>query len=466
MYIIMHISPDIIRIGFRNCYKHVNVALFEREITQMTERSELHCHTKMSKMTAVADVRELIRKAKKMGMPAIAITDNESVQAFPEAFHEWWNLMSDLDDDDDGVKVLFGVEVGLVDDVDAIVINERNQSIEGEYVVFDLETTGLSPVKDRIIEIGAVKIKDGKITDTFSRFVNPHIHIPERITELTGINDEMVSKVGRIEQVFPEFIDFCQNSVLVAHNSKFDISFIKENIQRQGQNVDFTVVDTLNLSRLLLDNAKGFSLSKIATTLDIPVGNLHRAVDDSELTAKVFLSFLERLNNKGIRNLRELNAMTKGNSNLIKRLFAHRAIVIATSLEGMKNLFELISISNLSYSEPFPKIPRSVLDEHRNGLIIGSCARKGDVSRAIFENQREDDIKKLMCFYDFVEVEPVNNYIYRLGQSSRSDYISEEDVKDRIKRIVKMGKEVSVPVIASTDVHYVNKTDIETFRVL
>lgn len=433
---------------------------------QMNARSELHCHTKMSEMTGIADVRQLIRTAKEMGMPAIAITDNETVQAFPDAFYEWWHVESENDDVNDGIKVFLGAEVGLVDDVDAIVINEKNQKIEGEYVVFDLETTGLSPVKDRIIEIGAVRLKDGKITDTFSCFVNPDIHIPEMITEITGINDEMVSEAGRIEQVLPEFVDFCQNAVLVAHNSKFVISFIRENMQRQGQNVDFTVIDTLNLSRLLLDSSKGFTLSTIADTLAIPVGNLHRAVDDSELTAKVFLSLLERLNDKGIRNLRELNAMTKGNSNLIKRLFTHREIVIATSLEGMKNLYELISISNLSYSEPFPRIPRSVLDEHRNGLIIGSCAKNGDVSRAALENQREDDIKELMGFYDFVEVEPVDNYAFLIEQLPPDHDLTKEQVKESIKKIVKLGKESSVPIIASSDVHYIKEEDIDAFRIL
>ena len=298
----------------------------------MKERSELHCHTKMSEMSGLADVRKLILKAKKMGMPAIAITDNDTVQAFPEAFREWRRAMRESGDREDSIKVLFGIEASMVDDLDAVIVNDKGQSFETDFVVIDTETTGLSPVFDKIIEIGAVRVSSGKIVDTFSSLINPGIHIPATISELTGISDEMVANSDCIEIVLPKFMEFCQGAVLVAHNAPFDIEFIRENLKRIGMSEDFTVVDSLNLSRMLLKDNKRHTLRDVAKALNIPIVNLHRALDDADLTTRVFLRFLDMMKEQGITTLQETKEYSVRNYVMIKGMIDHKIIIIPKTI--------------------------------------------------------------------------------------------------------------------------------------
>ncbi len=432
----------------------------KRRGRNMNERSELHCHTKMSEMSGLADVRELIQKAKEMGMPAIAITDNDTVQAFPEAFREWWR-----DDHDDSVKVLFGVEASMVDDQDAVVMNDKGQSFDSDFVVIDTETTGLSPVSDKIIEIGAVRISGGKIVDVFSTFVNPGIHIPEMITELTGISDEMIDDSDSIEVVLPKLMEFCHDAVLVTHNAPFDMAFVRENLKHISTSEDFTIIDTLNLARMLLD-IKRHTLSEVAEYLKIPVTNLHRAADDAELTARVFLRLIDILEKQSITTLQEAADYSVKNFAMTRHMISHKVIVIPTSLEGMRDLYNIISEVNILSFDSYLKIPKSMLVEKREGLCIGCCAQRGEVSQAIFDNQSDEYIRKIIGFYDFLEVEPVDNYIWVLSQSPKIENLTADQVKENIKRVVKIGEEEAVPVVASSNVYYVNKDDIDAFKVL
>lgn len=430
----------------------------------MIERTELHCHTKMSQMEGLADVRELIEKAKKMGMPAIAITDHDTVQAFPDAF-AWWEVLSEKGDEDDGIKVILGIEASMVNDLDAVVMNDKGNSLDSDFVVVDIETTGFSPVSDKIIEVAAVKICGGMIVDTFSSFVNPGIHIPEMITELTGISDEMVADSDSIECVLPKLMEFCQDAVFVAHNAPFDIGFIRENLKHIGMSEDFTILDTLNLSRMLLD-IKRHLLSEVAAYLDIAVVNPHRAIEDANTTAKVFLRLIDILKEQGMSTLQEVAEHSVKNYVMTRKMISNRVIIIPTSLEGMRDLYDIISQINHESFDRYLKIPKSLLVEKREGLIIGCCSQLGEVCHAVLDNQSDDVIKKIIDFYDFVEVEPVNNYIWTLSQSPRIEEVSEEHVKECISRTVRLGKEESVPVVASANVYYVDKKDIDAFKVL
>ena len=433
----------------------------------MKNRVELHCHTKMTEMEGVADVYELIRKAREMGMPAIAITDQYTVQAFPEAYHAWKMIDREHEGDKhDPFKVLYGLEAYMVDDQDAVVKGENGQFIDTDYVVVDLETTGFSSAKDRIIEVGAVRISDGKITERFSSFVNPGMEIPEQIVKITGISNEMVAGADPIEVVLPKLMDFCNKAILVAHNAKFDASFIRENMKKLGIGGDFTTIDTLNLSRILLKDLKRHSLREVATALKIPIGNLHRASDDAELTAEIFLHFLEMVKMRKIDTWHELNEHAKKNYHMTRRIPGRKIIIIATSGDGIKNLYELISEVSLESFDYYLKIPKSLLEEKRNGLIIGSCAQGGHVSDAVFNDDSDDNIRELVKFYDFVEVEPVNNYIYELGRAPKRDDISAEEIQEKLKRLIRLCEEEGVPAIASANVYYVEKSDIEAFKVL
>ena len=432
----------------------------------MNNRAELHCHTKMSEMEGLTDVGELIRKAQKMKMPAIAITDYGNVQAFPEAYEAWIRASAECDEDENPVKVLYGLETYIVNDLDIIVLNDKGQSIYTDYVVFDLETTGFSAVSDRIIEIGAVKISNGQVTDSFSCFVNPEIQIPDKIVDLTGITNEMVSNAETINVVLPRFLDFCNNTVLVAHNAPFDLSFVRENMKKMGLKEDFTVVDTLHLCRLFLKDVKRRSLGNVAAALGIPIHNLHRAVDDAQLTSKIFLRFIDLMKEQNISLLSELSVRSRMNYSMTRTMAGYKTTIIATDTEGVKNLFDLISEVSFDSFDSFLKIPKSLLAAKREGLIIGSCAQGGEVSNAVFWNPQEESVRNIARFYDYVEIEPVNNYIYELGHSPRRDDRTQDQVKETIKKIIQICNKESVPVVASANVYYLEKSDVEAFKVL
>ncbi len=418
------------------------------------KRVELHCHTKMSDMDGVSNAKDIIQCAMEWGHKAIAITDHGNVQAFPEAFHA-------IKKDDD-FKIIYGVEAYLVDDLKGIVTNQKGQSLENSYVVFDLETTGFSPQKNKIIEIGAVKIENGRITERFSRFVNPNIPIPFRIEELTGIRDDMVVNEPLIDEILPEFVSFCKGCILVAHNADFDISFIKKNCEDLGIAFHPTFIDTVALSRVLLPSLNRFKLDTIAKALNIALNNHHRAVDDANCTADIFLHFLEMLQARGVENMEQINALSNSSVVNIQKMPTYHAIILATCDLGRTNLYKLISLSHVKYYNKRPRIPKSEFIKYRDGLLIGSACEAGELYQAILNGRPEEEIVRLVNFYDYLEIQPLGNNQFMLEKED-SFISSQNDLIQINKKIVKLGEDFHKPVVATCDVHFLNPQD-EIYR--
>lgn len=423
--------------------------------TSPLKRVELHCHTKMSDMDGVSDVKDIIKRAKMWGHSALAITDHGVVQAFPDANHAL--------DHGDEFKVIYGTEAYLVDDLKAIVENSKGQSLTGKFVVFDIETTGFSPIKNKIIEIGAVKVENGKITDRFSTFVNPEVPILFEIEKLTGINDDIVIAAPKIEKVLPEFISFCEGSVMVAHNAGFDMSFIKANCKLQRIECDFTAADTVGLARFLLPSLNRFKLDTVAKALSIPLQNHHRAVDDAGCTAEIFVKFIEMLEERDIHDLDGVNNAGGMSTDTIKKLPTYHAIILAKNDIGRVNLYKLISYSHINYYSRRPRIPKSLFIKHREGLILGSACEAGELYRAILGGQPEEEISRLVSFYDYLEIQPLGNNKFMLADEKHSSINSYEDLKEINKKIVSLGEQFKKPVVATCDVHFLDPED-EVYR--
>ena len=422
------------------------------------KRVELHCHTKMSDMEGVSEAKDLVKRAHDWGHPAIAITDHGVVQGFTDANH----VIEDLDKDDP-FKVIYGVEGYLVDDLTKIAENEKGQDLEGTYVVFDIETTGFSAVTDRIIEIGAVKVEDGKITDKFSTFVNPKRPIPFRITELTGITDEMVIDSPDIETILPQFIEFIGDAVLVAHNASFDVGFIEQNCKRQKIEVDFTYVDTVALARVLLPALNRFKLDTVAKALNISLENHHRAVDDAGCTAEIFVKFVQMLKERELTTLAKVNEFGDLNPDSIKKLPTYHVIILARNDIGRVNLYQLVSASHLVYYNRRPRIPKSVLNEHREGLIVGSACEAGELYRALLDGKPDETIAKIVDFYDYLEIQPLGNNAFMVESDKVTSVNSMEDIMDLNRKIVHLGEQFHKPVVGTCDVHFMDPED-EVYR--
>ena len=426
--------------------------------TAPEKRVELHCHTKMSDMDGVSEAKDLVKRAHDWGHPAIAITDHGVVQGFTDANH----VIEDLDKDDP-FKVIYGVEGYLVDDLTKIAENEKGQDLEGTYVVFDIETTGFSAVTDRIIEIGAVKVEDGKITDKFSTFVNPKRPIPFRITELTGITDEMVIGSPDIETILPQFIEFIGDAVLVAHNASFDVGFIEQNCKRQKIEADFTYVDTVALARVLLPALNRFKLDTVAKALNISLENHHRAVDDAGCTAEIFVKFVQMLKERELTTLAKVNEFGDLNPDSIKKLPTYHVIILARNDIGRVNLYQLVSASHLVYYNRRPRIPKSVLNEHREGLIVGSACEAGELYRALLDGKPDETIAKIVDFYDYLEIQPLGNNAFMVESDKVTSVNSMEDIMDLNRKIVHLGEQFHKPVVGTCDVHFMDPED-EVYR--
>ena len=420
-----------------------------------TKRVELHCHTKMSNMDAVSDCTELLKRAEKWGHKAIAITDHGVVQGFTDAYHA-------VQDKKYSGKVIYGCEAYIVDDLRNIVENSKGQSIHGDFVVFDLETTGFSAAKDKIIEIGAVKVSNGNIVERFSTFVNPLVPISYRIEQLTSINDAMVMDAPLIETVLPEFLEFCKGSVLVAHNAAFDVGFIKKNASDLGIETDFTVVDTVSLARMLMPQLARYKLDTVAKALKIPLENHHRAVDDAECTALIFRAFVRMLDDKGITCLDNLNEAGILPKESIRKLPYYHAIILCKNDIGRVNLYRLVSFSHLNYFHKRPLVPKSELNKYREGLILGSACEAGELYRALLENKSDAEIADIVDYYDYLEIQPVGNNKF-LIESEKSWVSSEEDIKNLNRRVLKLGDQFKKPVVATCDVHFIDPED-EVYR--
>ena len=437
-------------VGIKKCADFTTV----RMDTSVEKRIELHCHTKMSDMDGVSDVKDIVKRAMKWGHKAIAITDHGDVQAFPDANH---TVPSDSD-----FKVIYGVEAYLVDDLKGMVTDSQNQDLDADYVVFDLETTGFSPETNRIIEIGAVKVQNGKIVDKFSTFVNPQVPIPFRIEQLTSINDSMVIDAPVIADILPEFMKFCEGCVMVAHNADFDMSFIKKNCQRLDIPCKPTIVDTVALARVLLPNLNRFKLDTVAKALGVSLENHHRAVDDAGCTAEIFVKFIEMLRERGMSTMDEVNAMGTSSVQNVQKMPTYHAIILATCDQGRTNLYKLISLAHIKYYHRRPRIPKSEFIRYRDGLLIGSACEAGELYRAILNGRPEEEISRLVNFYDYLEIQPLGNNAF-LVRDEDSPVASNDDLIEINKKIVRLGEQFHKPVVATCDVHFLDPED-EIYR--
>lgn len=435
-----------------------------RNDLSLHKRVELHCHTKMSDMDGVSSVSDIIKQAIRWGHKGIAITDHGVVQAFTDAYHTMEDLKGKYKRKGEELdfKIIYGVEAYLVDDTRQIVINSMGQNFNDTFVVFDLETTGFSAEVDRIIEIGAVKIKNGEIVDNFSKFVNPKIPIPFRIEKLTGINDSMVMEAEPIEKILPEFLEFCGDAVMVAHNAGFDTSFIINNAERLGIKYDPTIMDTVLLAQFVIPNLHNYKLDTLCKHLAVSLENHHRAVDDAQATAYIYLKMVKMLEERDIFDLDKLNEAGKLDDEAIKKLHQYHCIILASSEQGRINLYRLISASHLQYFSRFPKIPKSLVNKYREGLIIGSACEAGELFRAMVNGRSEAEIARIVSFYDYLEVQPIGNNRFMI---EKDDYYvkNEEDLRDLNRRIIALGEKFSKPVVATCDVHFLNPED-EIYR--
>ena len=446
----------------------VNYDAFAKEIVIMTKdiepkakkirkdintqkRVELHAHTNMSAMDAIPGVKALIKKAKEFGHKAIAITDHGVVQAFPEAMEVGQN---------EGVKILYGVEGYLVNDMSKIVSIDTEGNFEDEYVVFDIETTGFSNTSDEITEIGAVKIRNKEIIDSFGELINPHMPIPLKVQELTGITNDLIKDKPSIDEVLPKFLEFVGGSILVAHNSDFDMGFIRAKAKRLNLAFENKDIDTLKLARILLPNLKRHKLNLITNHLGISLENHHRAVDDAKATALVFIKFMEMLIDKDINNFEMVN--DKLGKLDYKSIPSNHITIIAKDYTGLKNLYKLISASHIDYFYKNPRIPKSLLIKHREGLLIGSACEAGELYQAVLRRKSDDEIDEIANFYDYIEVMPTSNNNFMIKKNSVKDEIELQTINKTIIDIAIRNNKIPV---ATSDVHFINPED-EAYRTV
>ncbi|WP_234117323.1 DNA polymerase III subunit alpha [Clostridium hydrogenum] len=423
------------------------------------KRVELHMHTQMSQMDAMTSATDLIKRAMSWGMKSIAITDHGVVQAFPEA-HKL------LGRDNPDMKIIYGVEAYLAPDKKPAVTDAKGQSIDTTYCVLDLETTGFSPITEKITEIGIMKYQDGKVIDSFSCFVNPQKSIPARVVEVTNITDDMVRDAETIDQVFPKMLEFIKDSVLVAHNASFDVGFLKHNAKVLGYDFDFTYVDTLALAQAVFPTYKSYKLGRIAKNLGIKVEVAHRALDDVDTTVKVFKIMLEELKKRGTETVEDIDKYAvdeEAKKEEYKKVKTYHAIILAKDYVGLKNLYKLVSYSHLNYFYKKPRILKSLFKKYSEGLILGSACSEGELFQAILLGKSDEEIEAIAEDYDYLEIQPLGNddYLIRNGQVQ-----DKEAIKDINRKIVALGEKLNKPVVATGDVHFMDPQDEIYRRIL
>ncbi len=421
-----------------------------REDKETTKRVELHLHTQMSRMDATHSVKDLIEQAASWGHKAIAITDHGVVQAFPDAASA---------SKKHGIKVIYGVEAYVVDDLGAVVQSPKDQTLQDTFVIFDIETTGLKPGANKITEIGAIKIKNGEVIDEFQALVNPGVSIPEKIVKLTGITDDMVKDAPPIDQVLDEFLGFIGDSCLVAHNAGFDMGFIRHFADEMGIVIYNSVIDTLDLSRILLPHLRRHKLNLIAEDLGVTLENHHRAVDDARATAEIFKIFTKMLIEKDIIFIKDINAFVSHRINP-KKLKTFHGIILAKTQEGLKNLYRLITKSHIDYFSRNPRIPKSEILKHREGLILGTACEAGELYQAILQNNPEDTIEQIVNFYDYLEIQPLKNNQFMIDKGIVE---SQQNLININKKIVSLGERYNKLVVGTCDTHFLDPED-EIFR--
>ena len=433
-----------------------------RDTAEGMKRVELHLHTTMSNMDALTPTAAAVKQAAAWGHRAIAITDHGVVQSFPDAMKA--ASKAKVAGTDQNIKILYGVEGYFVNDVDdrIVVHGQQDHPLDGEFVAFDLETTGLSSREDTIIEIGAVRMKGGQELARFQTFVDPGRMLERKIVDLTGITDDMLVGAPKIEEVLPQFLEFVGDSPLIAHNADFDTGFIREAAKRQGLKFTSTSVDTLILSQNLLPQLNKFKLNIVAEALDLPEFNHHRAADDAVTCGLVFWNLVPRLDEMGIRSLGQINpAMPQLRSkSRIDNRHARHIILFAKNQVGLRNLYHLISDSNLTYFKRVPRIPKSELLQLREGLIVGSACEAGELYQAIMEHKSEDELRRIASFYDFLEIQPLCNNAFMLAKGLVKDV---EEIREFNRTVIRLGEALDIPVVATGDVHFLNPED-EVFR--
>lgn len=422
------------------------------------KRVELHMHTNMSQMDAVTSAGDLVNRAYQWGHKAVAITDHGVAQAFPDAM----KAADKINKDEEKIKIIYGVEAYFMDDLVESVKGDADTGFDGTFICFDIETTGLSAVRDKITEIGAVKVENGVITDTFSTFANPEMPIPQKITQLTGITDDMVKDAPSQSEAVGAFLEFAGDNVLVAHNAPFDTSFIAKACEDMGREYNYTSIDTVAISRAILTDIKNCKLDTVAKFLRLGDFNHHRATDDAEMLARIFINLCQRLTDDyGITKTNDINTKIAGGD--FKKLPTYHQIILVKNKTGLKNLYRLISYSHLNYFYKKPRIPKSELVKYREGLIIGSACCAGQLYMAILEGKPWGELKQIASFYDYLEIQPAgnNSFMIRDGRFNSVDELHEID-----RTIIKLAKELGKPVCATCDVHFMDPTDSEFRKIL
>ena len=429
--------------------KHIPDFRVPRVDTSLEKRVELHMHTVMSEMDSVVDIEKIVKRANDWGHPAIAITDHGVAQAFPIAAHAKGMK--------DGFKLIFGCEGYFVDDLKNLVINPKGQDLDTEYIVFDIETTGLSQKKNKIIEIGAVKVKDGEEIDRFSEFINPEEPIPYSIEQLTSITDEMVMHAPTVDVILPKFLEFCGDDIVVAHNAAFDTGFIKKNARDLGMKFDNTIMDTMTLSHVLLPELGKFTLDRVCKALNVKNEHHHRAVDDANATAKIFVKLYEMLVERGVKTVEDVNELGSASDDTIKKGRTYHGIILAKNEIGRVNLYRLISEAHVRYFNRRPRMPMSMINKYREGLILGSACEAGELFRAVVDDAPDEEIARLVNFFDYLEIQPIGNNEFMTRKKENPCTI--EDLQNYNKRIVELGRLFNKPVVATCDVHFLDPED-------
>lgn len=422
------------------------------------KRVELHMHTNMSQMDAVTSAGDLVNRAYQWGHKAVAITDHGVAQAFPDAM----KAADKINKDEEKIKIIYGVEAYFMDDLVESVKGDADTGFDGTFICFDIETTGLSAARDKITEIGAVKVENGVITDTFSTFANPEMPIPQKITQLTGITDDMVKDAPSQSEAVGAFLEFAGDNVLVAHNAPFDTSFIAKACEDMSREYNYTSIDTVAISRAILTDIKNCKLDTVAKFLRLGDFNHHRATDDAEMLARIFINLCQRLTDDyGITKTNDINTKIAGGD--FKKLPTYHQIILVKNKTGLKNLYRLISYSHLNYFYKKPRIPKSELVKYREGLIIGSACCAGQLYMAILEGKPWGELKQIASFYDYLEIQPAgnNSFMIRDGRFNSVDELHEID-----RTIIKLAKELGKPVCATCDVHFMDPTDSEFRKIL